>query len=93
MHVLSKLILASSLALAAIYAPHAWAGPAEDQYAVAAAHYQQARWKLAAAEFRTFLADYPDHAKTSRAIFYLAESLVQLREFDQAAVQFLEFRR
>jgi TolA-binding protein len=93
MHALSKLIWASSLALALLDGPRAWAGPAEDQYAVAAGHYQQARWKLAAGEFRTFLADYPDHAKTGRAIFYLAESLVQLREFDQAATEFLEFRR
>ena len=70
-----------------------WAGPAEDQYAVAAGHYQQARWKLAAVEFRTFLADYPEHAKASRASFYLAESLLQLREFDAAITQFREFRR
>lgn len=79
--------------MAVLSGPSVSAGPAEDQYAVAAGHYQQARWKLAAEEFSTFLADYPDHAKASRATFYLAESLLQLREFAQAIDQFREFRR
>lgn len=60
---------------------------------MAAGHYQQRRWKLAADEFRTFLADYPQHAKASRATFYLAESLVQLRKFSEAVELFREFRR
>ncbi|HVA48118.1 MAG TPA: tetratricopeptide repeat protein [Pirellulales bacterium] len=67
------------------------AGPAEDQYAVAAGHYQQKRWKFAADEFRTFLADYPQHANAGKARFYLAESLVQLRRFDEAAQAFRAF--
>jgi len=70
-----------------------WAGPAEDQYAVAAGHYNQKRWKLAAEEFRKFLADFPDHAKSHRSVFYLAESQVQLRQFDDAAAGFREFIR
>lgn len=80
------------LALAwAVMAQLAWAGPADDQFAVAAGHYKAKRWKLAAAEFQTFLADYAEHQNAHRARFYLAESLVQLRRFDEAAQQFRDF--
>lgn len=82
--------LALVLALAAV-AEVVWAGPAEDQFAVAAGHYQAKRWKLAVEEFQAFLADHADHANSTRATFYLAESLVQLRRFDEAAGQFREF--
>lgn len=83
----APLALALSLAAAQI----AWAGPAEDQFAVAAGHYKAKRWKLAAEEFQSFLADYGEHQNSTRARFYLAESLVQLRRFDEAAGQFREF--
>lgn len=93
MHSVAKSTAALALCLALAGERLAIAGPAEDQFAVAAGHYQQQRWKLAAAEFRAFLAGFPDHFKASRAQFYLAETLVQLREFDSAAAEFREFRR
>ena len=93
MQAIAKFTPALLLAWAIGCETFAVAGPSEDQYAVGAGHYQQQRWKLAAAEFRTFLADFPNHAKASRAMFYLAESLVQLREFEAAATEFREFRR
>lgn len=65
--------------------------PADDQFAVAAGHYKQQRWKLAAEEFSVFLNKFADHKQGVRARFYLAESLVQLREYQQAAQQFHEF--
>ena len=87
-------LLNLSLAIAVAATPAlAWAGPAEDQYAVAAGHYNQKRWKLAAEEFQRFLTDYPTHAKAHRSLFYLAESQVQLRQFDDAAAGFREFIR
>jgi TolA-binding protein len=86
-------LLNLSLALALAAPSLARAGPAEDQYAVAAGHYNQKRWQLAAEEFRRFLADYPDHAKARRAQFYLSESQVQLGQFDDAATGFREFIR
>ncbi|HEV3022212.1 MAG TPA: tetratricopeptide repeat protein, partial [Pirellulales bacterium] len=86
-------LLNLSLALALVMPGAARAGPAEDQYAVAAGHYNQKRWKLAAEEFRKFLADYPDHAKAHRSLFYLAESQVQLGQFDDAAAAFRDFIR
>lgn len=69
----------------------AWAGPAEDQYAVAAGHYKQKRWKFAAEQFQSFLAEYPRHASTAKARFYLGESLLQLRRFEEAAEAFRTF--
>lgn len=69
----------------------ALAAPADDQFAVAAGHYKQQRWKLAAEEFSAFLKNYADHKRASAARFYLAESLVQLRQYEPAAQQFHEF--
>ncbi|HVX09828.1 MAG TPA: tetratricopeptide repeat protein [Pirellulales bacterium] len=67
------------------------AGKAEDQYAVAAGHYKQKRWKFAADEFQTFLADYPQHTNAAKARFYLGESLLQSRRFDEATQAFRTF--
>lgn len=69
----------------------AWAGPAEDQYAVAAGHYKEKRWKFAAEEFQAFLASYAGHANAAKAQYYLGESLLQLRQFDKAAEAFRVF--
>jgi cellulose synthase operon protein C len=71
--------------------PLAKAGPAEDQYAVAAGHYKQKRWKFAAEEFQAFLDQNSQHASAAKARFYLAESLLQLRRFDEAAAAFRAF--
>ncbi|HET6882911.1 MAG TPA: tetratricopeptide repeat protein [Pirellulales bacterium] len=82
------LFVTAAMALAA---GHALAGPAEDQYAVAAGHYKEKRWKFAAEEFQTFLADHPQHANAAKARFYLAESLLQLRRYDEAGQTFRAF--
>jgi TolA-binding protein len=63
----------------------------QDRYRVAAGHYQQGRWQLAADEFRKLLAEGAPGQTVQRAHFYLGESLVQLRQFDDAAVQFHQF--
>ncbi len=78
--------------LAALLAAHsAKADEADDQYAVAAGHYAQQRWKFAAEEFQTFLAKYPSHAKYPTALFYLGEALVQLGRYDEAQQRFQEY--
>ncbi len=61
---------------------------AEDQYAVAAGHYANRRWDLAATEFATFSAQNPDHPWQDRATFYHGEALVQVRRFEAARVLF-----
>lgn len=92
MHPLFKWRFSAFIAVAIVsFCAPGWAGPAEDQFAVAAGHYKQKRWKFAADEFRTFLADFPQHANAAKARFYLAESLLQLRQFDAAAPAFREF--
>ncbi len=67
------------------------AGPAEDQYAVAAHHYTNARWELAVEEFTQFLQDYPDHERAEGVVFFLAESLVQVGQFQNAHDRFTEY--
>jgi len=64
------------------------ADPADDQYAVAAGFYSREDWDLAAEEFRAFLDDYPGHPKHATAMFFLAETQLQLEKFQQAAVDF-----
>ncbi len=64
----------------------------EDQYAVAAEHYRQQRWQLAADEFASLLDKFPDHARRDDAEFFLAESQVQLGDFAAAAEHFRAYR-
>jgi TolA-binding protein len=78
-----------AVTLAALLAPtSAMADAAGDQYTVAAAHYSQGRWNLALFEFRAFVADHPKHPQAESARFYIGESLVQLRQYAEAARQF-----
>ena len=67
------------------------ADPADDQYAVAAGLYSQKDWDLAAEEFEAFLNDHPQHPKYDTAVFFLAETLLQLEKFQQAAVYFSRY--
>ena len=67
------------------------ADPADDQYAVAAGLYSREDWDLAAEEFKAFLDDYPQHPKHATAVFFFAESLLQLEKFQQAAVHFRQY--
>ncbi|MBI2827051.1 MAG: tetratricopeptide repeat protein [Planctomycetia bacterium] len=87
-----RLVIAASaaLALATWHAAIARADAADDQYRVAAANYQQGRYRLAVEEFRAFLADHADDARGERARFFLAESLMQLADYDAAAKLFEE---
>jgi len=62
----------------------AGAAPADDQYAVAAAHYQAQRWDLAVAEFREFLARHFEDRRDDDARFYLGEALLQRKQYAEA---------
>ncbi|MEX2188412.1 MAG: tetratricopeptide repeat protein [Pirellulales bacterium] len=66
----------------------AWADAGDDQYAVAAEHYRQQRWQLAADEFAALVSRFADHARRDDAEFFLAESQVQLGDFRAAAEHF-----
>ncbi len=85
------LVLAGCLLLTT--AALAEAGAADDQYNVAAGHYRDQRWKLAAEEFQTFLSEYPADQRTAQVTFFLGETLVQLEQFAEARQHFQEFLR
>jgi TolA-binding protein len=90
-----RLVIAACAALSLALGPTATlrADQADDQYRLAAVHYQQHRWDLAAAEFRTFLTDYSRDPRADQAQFYLGEALVQLRDFPAAAQCFAVAQR
>lgn len=60
----------------------------DDQYAAAAGLYAKQSWQEAAQAFATFIEAHPDHARTTTATFYLAESQVQLGQYTAARTQF-----
>lgn len=66
------------------------AGPADDQYTVAAGHYRSGRWDLAAEEFQTFLAKYPGDDRAATVRFLRGETLVQLGRYQEALRHFSE---
>jgi TolA-binding protein len=73
----------------------AHADEAEDQYRLAAGHYLRQNWRLAADEFRTFVRRYGDQQpdRAALATFFLAESMLQSGEYDDARVQLKNFLR
>jgi TolA-binding protein len=82
------------LAVAAAFAASATrADEADDQYAVAAGHYAQERWKFAAEEFQTFLAKYANDSRTGPGMFFLGEALVQLGRHEEAQQRFQAYLR
>ncbi|HVU89909.1 MAG TPA: tetratricopeptide repeat protein [Pirellulales bacterium] len=90
-----RFVIAACAALSLAFGPTATlrADQADDQYRLAAVHYQHKRWDLAAAEFRTFLKDHPRDTRSDQAQFYLGEALVQLRDFSSAAQHFAAAQR
>ncbi|MHC4177894.1 MAG: tol-pal system YbgF family protein, partial [Planctomycetota bacterium] len=84
--VLGLLLLAGVL-----FAAPTRADEADDQYAVAAGHYAQQRWKLAVEEFQVFLEKYPNHSKAALGVFFLAEAQLQAGNLPQAEARFREY--
>jgi TolA-binding protein len=69
------------------------ADAANDQFAVAAAHYQNKRWHLAAEEFQEFLQGHLRHKKAAEARFFAAECYLQLRQYAKARDEYQRFLR
>jgi TolA-binding protein len=84
-NIIATIVLA---AVATAVVPVVFADAGDDQFTVAAGHYSTQRWQLAADEFRTLIADYPDHPKRAKAEFFLGEALVQLAKCDEAFAHF-----
>jgi TolA-binding protein len=69
------------------------ADEADDQYAVAAGHYAQQRWKFAVEEFETFLEKHPQDPRVAESLFFLGEALVQLGCHADGQARFQEYLR
>lgn len=85
------LILGSALCFAMFATAPLRADEADDQFAVAAGHYDRGHWKLAAEEFRVFLEKHPADRRANHAIFFLGEAMLQLGQFDDARTQFQKY--
>lgn len=70
-----------------------WAASADDQFALAAAHYSAARWALAIDEFETFLTAHASDPRCEPVRFYLAECHVQKGTLPEARRWFDEYLR
>ena len=93
MHGLRVMSIATVWLALATAVRSAAASPADDQYAVAAAHYRSQRWQLAADEFASFLKQFPDDGRGSTALFLWAESLLQLERYEDAEARYGEYVR
>ena len=69
----------------------AWADRADDDYAVAARHYEKGRWQAAIDEFQAFLRQHPEHQGCDEAQFLLGEAQVQLGRHAEAQATFRAF--
>lgn len=69
----------------------AWADRADDDYAVAARHYERGRWQAAIDEFQAFLRKHPEHQGYDEAQFLLGEAQVQLGRHAEAQATFRAF--
>jgi TolA-binding protein len=86
-----RILFFAVFSIAALRCDVVVAGAADDQYAVAARHYERGRWELAAQEFKSFLRDYSEHPRANSVRFFLGESLVQTLRYAEAGVQFQQF--
>jgi TolA-binding protein len=88
---LRRPVLGMFLLAGVLFATALRADEADDQFAVAAGHYAQQRWKLAVDEFLVFLEEYPDHSKAAQGVFFLAEAHLQVGSFPEAEARFREY--
>lgn len=87
-----RTVLAAGLAIAIlIVATPLHADEADDQFAVAAGHYDSQRWKLAVEEFQKFQEKYPGDQRMHKSVFYLGEAMIQLGKVDEARDHFRKY--
>ncbi len=85
---LSRVVLALSLAVVWFQPTMVRSEEADDQYAVAAAHYARQQWDLATEAFEEFLERWPQHAQSPASVFFLGESLIQQGNYEAARTRF-----
>jgi len=79
----SLTLFAALLTAASLYADEA-----ANQFNAAKTAFDNGQFESAKTGFENFVARFPTHAKAPEATFYLAESLVHLRQYPQAETQF-----
>ena len=80
-----------SCVLVVFCSQNAYSESARELYASAANHYSSAKWKSASAQFQQFLAKHPQDQRFADAQFFLAESLMQNRQFKESCAAFQKF--
>jgi len=80
-----------SIVWVALWVTNAIADSPEREYAIAAQHYADENWDLAAAAFGEFTRQHSESPQAADAAFYAGEALVQLNRYDDAAEYFLRF--
>jgi TolA-binding protein len=84
----NRFLLALTMAAALLgAAPAAWAAPADDEYAAAAALYSSSQWREAADSFGRFIEQHADHERAAIARFYRGEALAQIGKYEEAAAE------
>lgn len=63
----------------------------EEQFALAAGHYERGEWAEAADGFTRFLEVAPGHPRTAMAWFYRGESLMQAGQLEPARAAYLQY--
>jgi len=71
-----------------VCAPIAWAGEPNEDYAIAAGHFDKGWWQKAADSFGQFVAAHPQDARVAEAYVFRGESLVTLGQFATAGEAF-----
>jgi cellulose synthase operon protein C len=82
------MLIVSVAVVGAMLEAESWGNEADDQYAVARGHYQREDWKLAARAFEAFVTKYPDDKRAGECVFLRGETLLQLRQYDDARKQY-----
>jgi TolA-binding protein len=84
----NRFLLALTMAATLLSAaPTAWAAPADDEYASAAALYSSSQWREAADSFGRFIEQHADHERAAIARFYRGEALAQIGKYEAAAAE------
>lgn len=93
LYVLLYALVAAIILLANHTTQAGQAAEADDQYDVAAGHYAQKQWELAAEEFNTFLESFPKHPKAAQGVYYLGETFLQFGRLEEAQKRFDQYLR
>jgi cellulose synthase operon protein C len=82
------LVVVLLVSVVVVPARETWSDEVDDQFALAAGHYDRQDWKLAVEGFQAFIDKYPKDRRVSESVFFLGEALRQLGKYGEARRQF-----